>query len=423
MTTANNKDNDSMKTEDKTAKATPSAGISKLFTKTKGENLNEFDAVVNLDDIQINAQIREEFEDEDNSLAELGKSLRKKQLQPLVLRLNEAGSEKPYLLIAGERRIRGARIEGLTHLKAYVVEMTDEEAEDAQFAENVHRKNFKQLEEAKKIKRDLDKLGSIEAVMAKHEKSATWISKILALLNLPDQTKRLVSENISADVELINTVKTIEKKDPEKAKALVNDLKETRGKSDARDKAAKVKEEVKPSKKTKAAKSEDSDDSKPYTPPATPAWLEQQRKKDAERAAATNGENTATPRDRSFEEPSAVEVLGSAETQPEGDQIEIKGMALDVALNEAYKRAIEGDTALKVLEDMAAHKESMKDHLLTHYNAGRDAKDLSRAVMRGLRGNQFATTGAGALALAAFLYGSDSAAKFSLVDIIGSVKA
>ena len=134
--------------------------------------------------------------------------------------------------------------------------MTDEEAEDAQLAENIHRKNLTQIEEAMKIQRDLDRLGSVEAVLEKHHKSRPWLSKMLSLLNLPEQAKRLVIENVSADIEVINTVKTIEKLDPVKAKALVDDLKMTRGKENARDKVAAVKEEVKPSKKTKEPKQE-----------------------------------------------------------------------------------------------------------------------------------------------------------------------
>jgi len=80
--------------------------------------------------------------------------------------------------------------------------------------------------------------------------------KMFSLLNLPEQAKRLANENVSADVEIITAVKTIEKHDPEKAKALVDDLKMTRGQENARDKVAAVKEEVKPSKKTKEHKEE-----------------------------------------------------------------------------------------------------------------------------------------------------------------------
>jgi ParB family chromosome partitioning protein len=241
------------------------AGIDSLFGDTG--NPNEYEILVNIYDIEVGVQVREEFEDDENGLAELGRSLRKRQLQAIVVRPNRDGREKPYLLVAGERRHRAAILEGLPQLRARVMEMDDEEAEDMQLAENIHRKNLTQIEEAKKIQRDLDSLGNVEAVLEKHHKSRAWLSKTLSLLNLPEQAKRLVIENVSADLEVINTVKTIEKIDPVKAKELVNYLKDTRGKSNARDKAAAVKDEVKPSKKPKK-------EEKP------PKWLEEQRKLD-----------------------------------------------------------------------------------------------------------------------------------------------
>src|SRR5688572_18829892 len=66
---------------------------------------------VPLDDIEVVAQVRETFEDPDdeNSLANLGKSLRKRQAQAIVLRPNPRGT-KPYELVIGGRRVRGARL-------------------------------------------------------------------------------------------------------------------------------------------------------------------------------------------------------------------------------------------------------------------------------------------------------------------------
>lgn len=378
--------------------------LSDLMQAKQGANLNEFDVIVNLDDIEIREQIRLEFESDGHQLTELGKSLRVRQLHAIVIRVNDKGI-KPYVLVAGERRVRAARLEGLTELRARVLELTDEEAEEAQFAENIHHKNFELFEEAKKVQRDIDAGNSVDEVLVKYNKSRAWLSKLLALLNLPEQTKRLVAENVSADVEVINTVKQIEKVNPAKAKALVDDLKETRGKESARDKVAKVKEEVKPSKKTKM-----DDTDKASSPPATPKWLEEQRKKDAERAAASGGENTATPRDRGFEAPSEV-VFAHAKSE------------LNLFLDKAYQSSLVGVEAQQVIESMGNQRDDIKEHLLTQYNAGKAAKNLSRAVMLGLRGGMFSTDGYGALNLAAFLYGSDSAAKFSLVDIIGSVKS
>lgn len=396
-----------------------SAGVDALFA-FNATDPNEFEIVVNLDDIEIEDQERTEFEDEHQSLAELGKSLRKHQIQAILLRPNRAGREKPYLLVAGERRVRGAQIEGIPQLRARVKDMTDEEAHDLRFAENIHRKNLTQIEEAKRIQRELDQLGSVEAVLEKHHKSRAWLSKVLALLTLPEQAKRLVTENVSADLEVINTVKTIEKADPEAAKELVDELKATRGKANAREKAATVKEKVKPSKKPKADKK-------------------------------TEGGTVATLKDRSHEEPGQVSVFADAKTT--GDEVpgdfmseadrnqgehgpdpfaddqgeERRPVAFSPAqvLNQAYTNIFEFDSSPKTVLDVmsAEDKEAVDAWLRSFYDAGVTVKDLGRAVIQGFRNGQFSSDGEGAFALVAFLQGADSEAKYSLLNVFGSVKA
>ncbi|CAG0956342.1 partial Chromosome-partitioning protein Spo0J, partial [Gammaproteobacteria bacterium] len=188
-----------------------SGGIDSLFSLGN----NEY-ALIDLDQIEVKEQIRESFEDEHNTLDDLADSIKARGiLQPVLVR---PSAHAGYELIAGERRYRAAILAGMTQIPAVIKEMTDEEAEDAQLAENIHRKNLTQIEEAKKIQKDLDRLGSTEAVLAKHHKSKAWLSKTLSLLSLPGQAKRLVTEDISADIEVINAVKGIEKIDPEAAK-------------------------------------------------------------------------------------------------------------------------------------------------------------------------------------------------------------
>ncbi len=264
------------------------AGVDALFADTGAHY-----SLIPIDMIEVKAQIRETFEDDENTLEDLAASIKARGvLQPILLRPTEDG----YELIAGERRYRASKLAGLDQIPAYIREMTDDEAEDAQMAENIHRKNLTQIEEAKKIQRDLEKLGSIEAVLEKHQKRRPWLSKMMALLDLPEQSKRLVEENVSADVEVINLVKTVEKTDPKKAKALVDDLKTTRGKANARKTAQAVKDEVKPKKQATPV---DRD-------PKTTDWI--------------NGKAdgiVATPKDRSNEEPGEVKIFARAKTEDE----------------------------------------------------------------------------------------------------------
>lgn len=239
---------------------------------------------------------------------------------------------------------------------------------------------------------------------------------MLSLLNLPEQAKRLVAENVSADVEVINTVKTIEKADPEAAKELVEDLKATRGKSNAREKAQAAKEKVKPSKKPKADKK------------------------------AADGP-VATPKDRSQEEPGPVSVFAGAKDEDGGltgaDPFAAEdGSATEAtdtgsaeaprpvafapaeALNKAYVNIFEFGSSPKTVLDVlsADEREAVDAWLHSFYDAGVAAKDVGRAVIQGFRNGQFASDGEGAFALVAFLHGADSGAKYNLLNVFGSVK-
>ncbi len=354
-------------------------GIDALFGNTE---MPEFD--VDLDDVEIVGQVREEFENDEQGLAELGASLAKMQIQSILLRVMPAGHPKPYRLVAGERRIRAARLQGLTKLRAKAKELTEEEAEDLQFAENTHRKNLTQIEEAKKIQRDLDTLGSVEAVLARHNKGRPWLSKMLSLLNLPEQAKRLVNESISADTEVISTVRQVEKVSPEKAKELVDELKKTRGKVDARAKAQAVRDEVKP----KAPKS----------PKAPQKGTEQV-------AGTTVAQKDVRTRD----------LLPSA-----GTDVDLPSLLVDI-----YERlAVEHQRPEEVLAELGPEENrACIEALRPVFDQARKADNAGRHVFAGLRAGQFSTEGAGALLLAACMCGREGSfsSEFRLDDVFAVV--
>ena len=356
------------------------AGIDALFAEPDAQY-----SLIPLDMIEVKIQIRVELENEENPLTDLANSIKVHGvLQPIVIRQSSTG----YILVAGERRYRAAMIAGLDSIPAIIRDMTDEEAEDAQLAENIHRKNLTQIEEALKIQRDLDRLGSVEAVLEKHQKSRPWLSKMLSLLNLPEQAKRLVNENVSADVEIITTVKTIEKHDPEKAKALVDDLKMTRGKENARDKVAAVKEEVKPSKKNKEQKQE----KKPTV-----------RKKQREQNTEPEGKNDE------------VGIFADAK---------VTGESLETVLADAYmnicENGINPQTVIEAIDD--ADKINVEIWLRSFYELGKQDTDTTRGVVKGFRNRQFSGAGNGALALVAYLHGAGRENRFSVLNILNDVR-
>lgn len=176
--------------------------------------------------IDIKKQVRVEFEDDNNPLVELADDIKKRGvLQPVLVRPIQGGR---YELVAGERRYRAAKMAGLEAIPALVKPMTDEEAAEAQFIENIKRKNLTLQEEALRIQRDLDACGGdVAAVLKKYGKPKSgraWIYKMRGLLNLSEQAQRLISENITADIEVINDIRQIEKNNPKMAKETVDKL-------------------------------------------------------------------------------------------------------------------------------------------------------------------------------------------------------
>lgn len=338
------------------------SGVDSLFGASG--NANEYDLMVNLDDIEIGDQVRKEFENEDNKLVNLGRSLRKKQIQPIILRVNrQEGSQKPYLLVAGERRCRAAKLEGLTQLWARVQDLSDnKEARVAQIVENIHRKELTLIEEAEWLALELETM-TIDEVMDLYNISRTRLSKIMGLLDLPEQAKRLVDENLSDDVEAINAVKIIERINPDKAKALVDDIRVGGAKANVRDMVKAVKNEVKPPK-----------------PKATKQPQEQQ-----------------TP-------------------NPE---------SVNLVLSLAYSAlTLQNIKPAKVLDDISLDNIDMVDvWLRAYYDMGKHSKDAGRDALKCLRDAQFSSDGVGAFALAAFMHGVAGDAKFSLITVFGSIKS
>jgi len=212
------------------------------------------------------------------------------------------------------------------------------------------------------------------------------------LLTLPEQAKRLISEKISADMEVIGMVKTIEKINPAVAKELVDNLKETRGKQDARKVAEKAKDVVKPPKK--------------LADKAIP-----KKQTHAEPGAA------ALPfSDRGDEEVSSSDVLAR---RPDPKQT-------PVILARAYALIFENGSSPKMFLDMLSEQDraDVQSWLKSFYDAGLNAENMALGLIQGLRSGTFATEGTGAFAMLAFVQGADAAiSSFSVLNILGLVKA
>lgn len=391
-------------------------------------------ANVPLSEITVKIQVREEFSDEENTDAEMDESVKKHGVfTPVLLRPTPNGPT-PYELCAGERRYRSSERTQKQTIPALIREMTDEQFADMQFAENVQRKNLTYIENAKKIQQELNDLGSVEAVLAKHNKGRPWLSKIMSLLTLPEQTKRLVSENVTADTEVINKVKTVEKINPAKAKELVDELAKTRGKADARKTADAVLAEVKPA-----------------TPEKTARKAQKQAAKAVEAAKAAGGGIVATAKDESEKEPGEVEDVNFAEAKPPvtapaaawpfptgyREPAKTSGPAKESTpsitppafppkdiLDRAYSAIQLGAKPRMFMETVGADQQAdVSNWLYSLYEAGEKAPDMTAGVIQGFRNETFDSFGCGAYGLIAFLQGADPrVTSFQLLSILGMAK-
>jgi len=113
-------------------------------------------------------------------------------LQPIVVRATADGG---YELIAGERRLRAARIAGLTHIPAVVRESADGEQLELALVENLQRQDLNAIEEAAAYRELIDRFAlSHEDVARKVGKSRVTISNALRLLDLTAETRDAIAD-------------------------------------------------------------------------------------------------------------------------------------------------------------------------------------------------------------------------------------
>jgi ParB family transcriptional regulator, chromosome partitioning protein len=135
-------------------------------------------------------QPREGFDEE--SLAALAASIREVGvLQPIVVRRRDRG----YELVAGERRLRAARLAGLATVPAVFRDTDESESLREALIENIHRQDLAPLELAAAFQELQDDLGvSQEELAERLGYSRPHVANTIRLLQLPPEVQRLVAE-------------------------------------------------------------------------------------------------------------------------------------------------------------------------------------------------------------------------------------
>ncbi|HEY7464842.1 MAG TPA: ParB/RepB/Spo0J family partition protein [Candidatus Limnocylindria bacterium] len=147
-------------------------------------------AQVPIDRVRRNPhQPRVAFNEEE--LAELAASIAAHGvIQPIVVRGSADGG---YELVAGERRLRAARMAGLQMIPAVVRESEANELLELALVENVQRADLNPIEEASAYRELIGEFGlTHEAVATRVGKSRVAISNALRLLDLAAETRQAI---------------------------------------------------------------------------------------------------------------------------------------------------------------------------------------------------------------------------------------
>ena len=158
----------------------------------KGEFLSTRVQYIPLGRIRPNPQQpRHSFDEE--GLAELAASIRSCGiLQPLTVRRAGEG----YELVAGERRLRAARIAGLREVPCLVAQVGEEDSALLALMENLQRRDLDCWEEAQAIARLISRYGlSQEEAARRLGRAQPTVANKLRLLRLPEDVRALLREN------------------------------------------------------------------------------------------------------------------------------------------------------------------------------------------------------------------------------------
>ena len=125
---------------------------------------------------------------EEDKLKELSSSIKEKGvLQPVIIRIDE---EKNIFIVAGERRLRAARMAGLESIPCVI---TKGNPAEIALIENLQREDLKPIEEAEALARMIEEYEYTQDQLARViNKAKSTVSETLSLNKLPEKIKAQV---------------------------------------------------------------------------------------------------------------------------------------------------------------------------------------------------------------------------------------
>jgi len=166
-------------------------GLSALIPEELNEDENK--SIISMNLIKPNSkQPRKIFDEE--KLSSLAESIKEHGIiQPIVVKSVNNG----YMIIAGERRWRAAKLAGLKEVPVIVMDLTDKQVLEISLIENIQREDLNPIEEALAYRRLTQEFNlKQEELSIRIGKSRVAISNTLRLLNLDDRVQDYLKEGV-----------------------------------------------------------------------------------------------------------------------------------------------------------------------------------------------------------------------------------
>ena len=165
-------------------------GLDSLFLSTEQQISDAAVSTIRLSDIDVDPhQPRKTFESE--ALENLSQSIMEHGvLQPIVVM--PSGLDR-YVIIAGERRFRAARMAGLNEIPAIVKDVSTQQAKEIALIENLQRENLDPVEVAVGYKSLMESFSlTQDEISKKLSIPRSSVANSLRILNLPESVLELV---------------------------------------------------------------------------------------------------------------------------------------------------------------------------------------------------------------------------------------
>ncbi|WP_194192617.1 ParB/RepB/Spo0J family partition protein [Clostridium chrysemydis] len=152
--------------------------------------------MIPLNKITNNSEQPRKFFDKEN-ISELAESIKNHGIiQPLILKKQKNN----YIIVAGERRFRAAKMLGLKEVPAIIMDLTEKEILEIALIENIQRENLNPIEEAIAYKKLLSEFDLTQNELSQRiGKSRTAITNTMRLTNLDSRVQQYLIESVISE--------------------------------------------------------------------------------------------------------------------------------------------------------------------------------------------------------------------------------